>query len=485
MKTIDLSRREFFHLSAGAAFYTLATNSLLAAAKGEPAIRLGVLSDIHLNEVAMKGKKGNANAYGVAGRGTFRAALEYFRDRRVDAVVIAGDMADSGMPYELMEVGRVWKDVFPGDKLPDGSPVEKIFVYGNHDVLAWSWRYKDPKEREAVKARSIAVKLEESWKEAFGEEWRPVYHKIVKGHTFLCAHWGHEKELPKYAKAHAAELGLDAKRPFFCVQHPNLKNTLFTYWGDKGCDKGRMTEFLKDYPWAVSFSGHSHMALTDDRSIWQGNFTALNTSTLLQISDPYGREWACVNSRRKGKKPMHMAATSRKGRQGMVVDVFADHLEVDRREFTLGLEAAPLVSVPLPADVNNPQGFAYAAQKARAGVPQFPVGAQATSARQEGSNSLGQKEPQIVVSFPSAVAGGDKGRVLLYRVEALDDKKNKVGTWQLAQELHFHPVSKIPTAMQLAIGADEVPAGTAVTFQIVPLGFFRQEGSPISCELRA
>lgn len=487
--TMNLNRRGFFHLSAGAAICSLASRPLLAAAKGAPSLRLGVLSDIHLNEQAMKGPDGEANTYGSAKRGTFRAALQYFRDRQVDAVVIAGDMADKGQLYELMEVGRIWNEVFPENKLPNGQPVEKVFVYGNHDVDAWQWGLKSKSDAAAVaaaKEKAVARDYAASWQAAFGEDWKPVYHKVVKGHAFLCAHWGHEKEIPAYAKAHAAELGLDAKRPFFCVQHPNLKNTLFTYWGEGGCDKGAVTTFLKDYPWAVSFSGHSHMALTDDRSIWQGAFTALNTSTLLQISDPYGHEWACVNSRCKDKtKLRHMPSTSRKGRQGMVVDVYADHLEVDRREFTLGLEAAPLVSVPLPADASNPNGFSYAAQKARAGVPQFPVGAQAKVIRQTGRNTLKQKEEQIIVSFPSAVASGDKGRVLLYRVDALDAKDVKLGSWQVAQELHFHPLAKIPTSMQLVIGADEVPANTSVRFKITPLGFFRQEGHPLSCELKA
>lgn len=488
MPLVDLNRRGFFHLTAGAAITSLASRSLLAAARGEPALRLGVLSDIHLNEKAMKGKDGDANAYGSGKRGTFRAALEYFRDRKVDAVVIAGDMADTGQFYELQEVGRLWNEVFPNGKRPDGQPVEKVFVYGNHDVLAWAWslKGKDSKSVAAAKEKAVARDLVASWKAAFGEDWQPVYHKTVKGHVFLCAHWGHEKEIPAYAKAHAAELDLGARHPFFCVQHPNLKNTLFTYWGDGGCDKGELTAFLKDYPWAVSFSGHSHMALTDDRSIWQGDFTALNTCTLLQISDPYGKEWACVNSRCKDKtKLRHMQSTSRKGRQGMVVDVYPDHLEVDRREFTLGLEAAPCVSVPLPADASNPNGFSYAAQKARARVPQFPIGAQAMAVRQTGRNTLKKKEAQIAVSFPSAVAAGEKGRVLLYCVEAFDAKEAKLGSWQLAQDFHFHPLAKMPAAMQLVIGADEVPANAPIRFQITPLGFFRQEGQPLSCELKA
>ena len=48
-----------------------------------------------------------------------------------------------------------------------------------------------------------------------------------------------------------------------------------------------------------------------------------------------------------------------------------------------------------------------------------------------------------------------------------------------------HPLAKVPAAMKLVIGADEVPANASIRFQITPLGFFRQEGQPLSCELKA
>ena len=37
---------------------------------------------------------------------------------------------------------------------------------------------------------------------------------------------------------------------------------------------------LEEYEQVVHFSGHSHFPINDPRSIWQGDFTALNTGTL-------------------------------------------------------------------------------------------------------------------------------------------------------------------------------------------------------------
>ena len=281
------TRRQFLQFAGGgfaAAWATFHARALADVAAPRPPLRLGVVSDIHIRN---NGKTENGYVDVAGSTGTFRAALEYFRERRVDAVVIAGDMADTGKMSELDRVGQVWREVFPDCKGLDDARVEPIFVYGNHDRLAWKWPLrgaaaKDPEKVAAARKDAIGGREAEAWKRAFGMEWQPVYSVKVKGHTFLCAHWGYEKDIPAYAAAHAAELDLHGPRPFFCVQHPHPKGTLFSYWGKGAEDGGQLTEFLKDYPNAVSFSGHSHMGLTDDRSVWQGAFTAVNTCTLLQ-----------------------------------------------------------------------------------------------------------------------------------------------------------------------------------------------------------
>ena len=473
----ELTRRGF--CGGFAAAWAMSRMDALAETVARPPLRLGVVSDIHIRD---NGK--TANDYEHGSTGTFRAALEYFRDRRVDAVVIAGDMADTGKMAELDLVGQVWRDVFPDCKGADGARVEPIFVYGNHDRLAWKWHLKgasakDPVKLAAARKGAIGGREAEAWKRAFGWEWKPVYSVKVKGYTFLCAHWGYEKDIPAYAAAHAEELDLHGARPFFCVQHPHPKGTLFSYWGKGAEDGGQLTRFLQDYPNAVSFSGHSHTALTDDRSVWQGAFTAINTCTLLQICEPYGGRWACVNSRLKDKTTArHMAATSRKGRQGMVVDVWPDCLKLERREFVLGEEAGVMRTVPVPANPSNP-AYGYNSQAARSKAPAFPSGARVSVARRKGLNTKKEQEDQIVVSFPAAVASGEAGRVLLYEIEALPAEGGEpIAKWQLAQELHFHPIGRIPATAELVVGADEVPADRDVAYRVTPVGFFRR-GEPI------
>jgi hypothetical protein len=116
-----LSRRGF--LGSAGAFSILAgarISRAQAAAMGEPDIRFGVLSDVHLRT--------------PGDEDTLLKAFEHFRDRGVDGVIIAGDIADNGRISQLQRCADAWKSVFPGDKGLGGRHVEKLFVYGNHDI---------------------------------------------------------------------------------------------------------------------------------------------------------------------------------------------------------------------------------------------------------------------------------------------------------------------------------------------------------------
>ena len=44
-----------------------------------------------------------------------------------------------------------------------------------------------------------------------------------------------------------------------------------------------ITNILKDYPEVICISGHSHYSLRNIKSIWQGNFTVINTQSLSYV----------------------------------------------------------------------------------------------------------------------------------------------------------------------------------------------------------
>ena len=109
---------------------------------GEARLRLGVLSDIHI--------------YDEKNVPVFERALTFFRDRKADGVIIAGDMADRGLVDQLELVAKAWFKVFPENRRPDGQPIEKLFVYGNHDVLGHD--YGDTPKKLAEKYSDEATR---------------------------------------------------------------------------------------------------------------------------------------------------------------------------------------------------------------------------------------------------------------------------------------------------------------------------------------
>ena len=157
---------------------------------GEPHLVLGVLSDIHIFDEKQVP--------------VFERALEFFRDRKADGVIIAGDMADRGLVDQLELVGKAWFKVFPENRRPDGQPIEKLFVYGNHDVQGHG--YGDTPKKLAAKypdeatraAHRIVTDRKAVWERVFKEPWTGVYAKQVKGYTFIGSHWGYEKELESF-----------------------------------------------------------------------------------------------------------------------------------------------------------------------------------------------------------------------------------------------------------------------------------------------
>ena len=99
----------------------------------EPDMRFGVVSDVHVRE-----------ATGPFGTEALYKAFAWFRDQGVDGVVIAGDMADYGLLAQLQCVADAWEKAFPGGKGAGGKPVEKLFIYGNHDIEGFKYSKVKP-----------------------------------------------------------------------------------------------------------------------------------------------------------------------------------------------------------------------------------------------------------------------------------------------------------------------------------------------------
>jgi len=429
-----------------------------SASFGRPDVRFGVVSDIHLRN--------------PGDEETFLRALEYFRDRGVDAVMIAGDIADQGRIPQLVRCGDCWRKVFPGNRAPDGRPVEKLFIYGNHDTEAWKWG-KKKEELEDPALRAVAIgngHLEAAWEEAFGEKYEPIWMKSVRGFTFIGAHWRSMKDLPAFLKAQAD--AIDPRKPFFYVQHAHPKDTCIGPWA-WGHDDGTSTAALSALPNAVAFSGHSHYALTDERTVWQGSFTSINTASLRYISSDYSlRENASGNSYayrgEKRKRVMDGTSPVRTGesRQGMVVSVYGETLAIERRDFLANerVDEDWVVTVPCREDRS------FAVRAARRSAPAFDADAKV---------SVTMTDAVVKVSFPAARTV-DGCRVFEYEVTAtlVEDGVDLVQAQRriMAPDF-FRPVSKVGASASCAFSRSELPNKGHYVFSVRPIECFGKKGT--------
>ena len=460
----NVSRRLFLASAAasGARF-------LSAAPGGESHLRLGVLSDIHIFDEKQVP--------------VFERALEFFRDRKADGVIIAGDMADRGLVDQLELVGKAWFKVFPENRRPDGQPIEKLFVYGNHDVQGHG--YGDTPKKLAEKypdeatraAHRIVTDRKAVWERVFKEPWTGVYAKQVKGYTFIGSHWGYEKELEAFLKANEAKLGLKGKKPFFYAQHPHPGDTVQGPWA-WGHDRGVATRALSAYPNAVAFSGHSHYSLTDERCVWQGAFTSIGTSSLSYIFAQYWRE----NGESHDNVLMQMPTLPEHlGKQGMLVSVYDDRMVIERREFVTGHSLGDDWVVPLPAGTGA-GSFAYGEQAKRKVAPEFASDAKvAVSFVDDENKDIGRA---VQLDCPRAEERGGC-RVFDYEVTAtlVEDDVDLVQVQRrfIAPDFFLPLESKIPSC-RFRLALSDLKLKGHYRFGVTPVESFGKKGRTIWSE---
>ena len=393
-----MNRRTFLKdtlLAMGAACVDLPALAAKVKVTGEPNLRIGILSDIHINN--------------QASIEAFHHALTYFRERGVDGVIIAGDMADQGWISQLQSVADTWRNVFPKDKGADGRHVERLFVYGNHDMEGYRYgKYSD--EQIAADGNNMERRAA-VWKKVFGEKFQPIYLKTIKGYSFVGAHWYDWQHIPgvdEFLQANRERL--EGTRPFFYFQHAHPKDTCL---GDLAWapDNGTATEALCKFPNAVAFSGHSHTTLLDERDIWQGAFTSVGTASLSYLYLIPGRE----NSDTDGPSQMDNMPTSG-GKQGMVMSVYDDCIILERREFVHDQSVGDDWLIPLPFSAATPLSFENRAREAA--TPQFANGDCVAAQRRMGKDRQGSEQPQIVITFPSVLQSTHGSRAYDYEVQA-------------------------------------------------------------------
>ena len=483
---MSTTRRSFIGC-AGAAFAALAGRGLAAAqgaglASGKRRLRIGIVSDIHVtNEESAQ---------------RFKAALEYFRSIGVDGVCIPGDLADGGVKPQLAIVADTWFKVFPDNKGDGGKYVEKLFVYGNHDIGGHKYSFPEGKDKSKEWMDENATQLGDHrktfWEELFKEPWEPIWKKSVKGYTFVGGSWSrgpqHVDGAPKWLRDHAAELR--GEKPFFYIQHPHPKGTIPYVWSG---DDGTITEALSEFPNAVALTGHSHAPIVDERSLWQGAFTCINAGSL---------KYTCVNGGRENSRTFGQVDPKTKqmffiwgpdAMPALVMDVYDDAIVFTRRDVGCGLPIGSDWVVPWP--VGSGRGCTLDERAERTPLPRFAKGASVKTSERRGMNRARQETDQVVVEFPNArKADGSPARAYDFEVacEIKDvDVERVFLTKRVYSPKFYMPEEKDSKSVTCVFAKDELPKPFAVNdgapretiswrFVVRPCDSFERKGDAIA-----
>ena len=457
---MDFSRRSFIGgaLSFGALAGCRAFRAPVGLFSGDGAnLILGVISDIHVDC-----GRGDFKKFGDSAQ--FEKTLHWFDEQGVEGVVVAGDMADNGMINQLECVGEAWFRVFPaGRSTIDSRPVEQLFVYGNHDLEGqnydqFAFRYF---EKESFAEGQIRRDPAEAWEHVFHEKYQPIWLKEVKGYQFVGAQWTRNKnawdgipEVEPWFRENAAKI--DRTKPFFFVQHCHPQDTV--YGKDAWCaDKGYATHALSEFPNAIAFSGHSHTSLTDERSIWQGAFTSVATSSLR-----YGGN---INRWQQ--------------RQGLLVKVYDDRVVFVRRDFVNDASLGDDWVLPLPNGTAKPLSFDV--RKAASEPPKFASGAKLVVRpdSQQVSDKNGTRSVEgWTIEIPCADAG--RTRAFQYRIDTSVRQADGKPIERVVCDAMYNMPRKMAGVVTKAFFAqNKFPKDAQPKFVVYPIDSFGNAGEPL------
>lgn len=196
-------------------------------------------------------------------------ALETFKKNNCSMIIFAGDICNKASKVAYERYLNCYRKVY-GDKLPIIQ-----HVMGNHDYYN-------------LLGEKYARKL---FEKMLGQS--PYTHYVINGYHFIgaspkncsmtSAYNGIQDWLDKNIKI--AEIDSQNK-PIFITTHNSPQNTTYGSedWGDIS-----LNSIFSRYQNIVNFAGHSHYSILDERSMYNGKYTALSTQSVSYIELEKGK----------------------------------------------------------------------------------------------------------------------------------------------------------------------------------------------------
>ncbi|MBR2720604.1 MAG: metallophosphoesterase [Lentisphaeria bacterium] len=277
-------------------------------------------------------------------------AFRFLAPFKPDVLVQTGDLSDRAYPEVYPMYMECFRRNFSG-RLP-----VQVACAGNHDF--WSVEETAYDELWNNFADGLGISRENPCRQTIG------------GYDFITMT---EEHCETYSGAMLARLKVkldeavarDSGKPFFVITHFAPENTML---GSQNNRRSAFRELLNNYPQAVSLSGHTHIPLELETSFWQGEFSALQTSTL---------SYGCITGNFANNAGKVILPYAREVQQALLIDIFDDRVEIrrynvhEKRE----LGGGSLWRIDIPYDRKKAE-FAALKRQESAVAPEFPENAE-------------------------------------------------------------------------------------------------------------
>lgn len=222
----------------------------------EPVLRFTVCSDIHLGSEM---EQTNSKRYVSLFEQSYEYSQNHNTYKKLDAVVVCGDFTDEGLEGEYKIFNKITSENVRLE-------TKMLVCMGNHEFI-------ESRNDDSVDPFENYYKYVSENTET---------HEVINGYHFIGFSYSDNDEnfgdKLKWLDSELKKATTENKnKPVFVFQHPHPTLTVYgsVNWGDIG-----VRSVLEKYPQVVDFSGHSHYASIDPRTVWQGSFTAVGTGAL-------------------------------------------------------------------------------------------------------------------------------------------------------------------------------------------------------------
>ncbi|GGI45545.1 hypothetical protein GCM10008018_12700 [Paenibacillus marchantiophytorum] len=230
-----------------------------------------------------------------------------------DAIVFAGDMINDNNFNTGQHHSFVYDILKTQMERKGWSGMQMQIAIGNHDA----------------RVSDVQKGYPADW---FTSQSNGYYEKIIKGYSFLFVNannYNGDTTQRNWLKGRLAAITADPanrNKPIFLTLHHPVAGTVMD--GQQASNENLNTD-LKDFPQVVVLSGHSHLNINDERSIFQKDFTVINVGSMSYLETEYG--YSMVTKEGELNETALFSGT-----QSPVIEVYQDRIEIERIEYQWG-----------------------------------------------------------------------------------------------------------------------------------------------------